>query len=108
MALTRRLPSRLVLCSQGDGGWASPCTTFDAAVAAALLPHHSPAWLQVDLLGDRLDLWRIHVSAFDADVAAGAQLNRDLAALEAAHGPDAAHVVLEARWVAGRWRVSEN
>ncbi|KAL4421127.1 hypothetical protein ABPG77_001522 [Micractinium sp. CCAP 211/92] len=52
----------------------------------------------VDLLGDRLDLWRIHVSAFDADVAAGAQLNRDLAALEAAHGPDAAHVVLEARF----------
>ncbi|KAL4439959.1 hypothetical protein ABPG75_002960 [Micractinium tetrahymenae] len=49
----------------------------------------------VDLLGDQLNVWRVRVSAFDADVEAGARLNRDLAALEAAHGADAAHVVLE-------------
>jgi hypothetical protein len=63
--------------------------------------------MQVSTLGDDLMTWRILVSRFDEDTAAGRALNRDLLAVGCMYG--CFHLVLEARWVpcvggrAGDW-----
>lgn len=74
------------------------CVAFSLRPAASISTHTTPTPTQVSLVDDDVSVWRLSVTAFDADTPAGRQLNADLEALGRRHGAAAAAVVLELRF----------